>query len=109
MKRNEPATKKARSQGLSTLAIHGGAERVAAGGPVVQPIIQSVNFVQEIGTAEGLQRTFHPLGKYAENLIEAEARRSDAVLVLEPALAGGALKTSRKGIGQFHLHVMHAA
>ena len=38
-------------------------------------------------------------------LIEAEALASDAVLVLEPALAGGALKTSRKGIGQYQLAV----
>ena len=36
-------------------------------------------------------------------LIEAEALASDAVLVLEPALAGGALKTSRKGIGQYRV------
>jgi glutamate carboxypeptidase len=36
-------------------------------------------------------------------LIEAEALASDAVLVLEPALAGGPLKTSRKGIGQYQL------
>jgi glutamate carboxypeptidase len=36
-------------------------------------------------------------------LIEAEAARSDAVLVLEPALAGGALKTSRKGCGQYEI------
>jgi len=45
----------------------------------------------------------------SRTLIEAEARASDAVLVLEPALAGGALKTSRKGIGQFHLHVTGVA
>ena len=38
-------------------------------------------------------------------LIETEAARSDAVLVLEPALAGGALKTSRKGCGQYELTV----
>jgi glutamate carboxypeptidase len=38
-------------------------------------------------------------------LIEAEALASDAVLVLEPALAGGALKTSRKGVGQYHLAI----
>ncbi len=38
-------------------------------------------------------------------LIEAEALRSEAVLVLEPALAGGALKTSRKGIGQYEVTV----
>jgi glutamate carboxypeptidase len=42
-------------------------------------------------------------------LIEAEAARSEAVLVLEPALAGGALKTSRKGIGQFELVVRGVA
>jgi glutamate carboxypeptidase len=36
-------------------------------------------------------------------LIEAEAVRSDAVLVFEPSLPGGALKTSRKGVGQFEI------
>jgi glutamate carboxypeptidase len=36
-------------------------------------------------------------------LIEAEAKQSEAALVLEPALAGGALKTARKGIGQYEL------
>jgi glutamate carboxypeptidase len=35
--------------------------------------------------------------------IEADARRSDAVLVLEPALPDGAVKTSRKGVGVFEL------
>jgi len=45
----------------------------------------------------------------SRTLIEAEALASDAVLVLEPALAGGALKTSRKGIGQFHLLVTGVA
>lgn len=38
-------------------------------------------------------------------LIEAEARRSDAVLVLEPSLPGGAAKTSRKGCGDFEVTV----
>jgi glutamate carboxypeptidase len=38
-------------------------------------------------------------------LIETEARASDAVLVLEPALPGGSLKTSRKGCGGFELRV----
>src|SRR5688572_11083581 len=36
-------------------------------------------------------------------LIEAEASKSEAVLVFEPSLPGGALKTSRKGVGQFEL------
>lgn len=35
--------------------------------------------------------------------IEAEARLSDAVLVLEPSLPGGAAKTRRKGCGEFTL------
>jgi glutamate carboxypeptidase len=38
-------------------------------------------------------------------IIEAEARRSRAVLVLEPSLPGGAAKTSRKGCGDFVLTV----
>jgi glutamate carboxypeptidase len=37
--------------------------------------------------------------------IEDEARRSRAVLVLEPSLPGGAVKTSRKGCGQYELTV----
>lgn len=36
-------------------------------------------------------------------LIEAEASKSAAVLVFEPSLPGGALKTSRKGVGQFEM------
>ena len=38
-------------------------------------------------------------------LIETEARQSNAVLVLEPALPGGALKTSRKGCGGYEVVV----
>jgi glutamate carboxypeptidase len=37
--------------------------------------------------------------------IEAAARESAAVLVLEPALPGGGLKTARKGCGEFELTV----
>ncbi len=35
--------------------------------------------------------------------IERRARESQAVLVLEPALPGGAVKTARKGVGEFTL------
>ncbi len=38
-------------------------------------------------------------------LIEEQASKSDAVLVLEPPLPGGRLKTSRKGCGEFELRV----
>ncbi|HTP09620.1 MAG TPA: M20 family metallopeptidase [Anaerolineae bacterium] len=37
----------------------------------------------------------------SRDLIEAEARRSCLAIVLEPALAGGQLKTFRKGVGDF--------
>ena len=41
----------------------------------------------------------------SRELVETEARRSAAVLVLEPSLPGGALKTSRKGCGEYELIV----
>lgn len=42
----------------------------------------------------------------SRKLIEEEARRSDAVFVLEPSLGpGGLLKTSRKGVGEAELIV----
>lgn len=42
----------------------------------------------------------------SRRIIEGEARRSDAVLVLEPAgEPRGALKTSRKGVGEIELRV----
>jgi glutamate carboxypeptidase len=41
--------------------------------------------------------------------IEDEARRSRAVLVLEPSLPGGAVKTARKGCGTYHLNVRGVA
>jgi cystathionine beta-lyase/cystathionine gamma-synthase len=40
--------------GRATLAVHGGAERREPGSPVAQPLVQSVNYVQEFGTSEGL-------------------------------------------------------
>jgi glutamate carboxypeptidase len=39
----------------------------------------------------------------SRGLIEIEAAKSEAVLVFEPSLPGGALKTSRKGVGQFEM------
>ena len=41
----------------------------------------------------------------SRGLIEEEARRSSTVFVLEPALPGGAVKTGRKGCGEFELRV----
>ncbi len=39
----------------------------------------------------------------SRGVIEAEAAESEAVCVFEPSLPGGALKTSRKGVGQFEM------
>ncbi len=42
-------------QGLSTIAVHGGLERTSNEGPVSNPLSQSINYLQEIGTSEGLR------------------------------------------------------
>lgn len=41
----------------------------------------------------------------SRKIIQEEARRSSAVLVVEPSFGDGALKTSRKGGGEFRLQV----
>lgn len=41
----------------------------------------------------------------SRGLVEEEARRSSAVFVLEPSLPAGAVKTGRKGCGEFELRV----
>ena len=81
MKRNEPTNRKTRGQGLSTLALHGGADHIGPGSPVVQPIVQSVNFVQEIGTAEGLR-----YGRYGNSPNAETIQRR--IALLEGAEAG---------------------
>ena len=74
-------TRKTRPQGVSTVAVHGGHEKRDADTPVVAPLYQSVNFVQEIGTAEGLR---YPRYGNVPNA-EIVARR---VAMLEGAEAG---------------------
>jgi glutamate carboxypeptidase len=41
----------------------------------------------------------------SRSLIEETTRASSAVLVLEPSLPGGSVKTSRKGVGEFEITV----
>jgi cystathionine beta-lyase/cystathionine gamma-synthase len=43
-----------RTLGRSTIAVHGGSEPRGPGSPVASPLVQSVNYVQEYGTSEGL-------------------------------------------------------
>ena len=47
--------RKATGPDLATLAVHAGATEHAADTPVVPPLYQSVNFIQELGTGEGLR------------------------------------------------------
>ncbi|MGH7712270.1 MAG: trans-sulfuration enzyme family protein [Gemmatimonadaceae bacterium] len=49
MKRQAGPTK------LATLAVHGGSESPLVGAPVVEPLVQTVNFIQEFGTGDGLR------------------------------------------------------
>ncbi len=48
-------------------------------------------------------------GASSQKLIEEEARKAQAVLVLEPSLPGGTLKTARKGVGRFTLKTIGKA
>src|SRR5258706_15329472 len=63
------------------------------GTPVARRIVMLWTTDEEIGS--GTSRA----------AIEDEARRSDAVFVLEPSLPGGAVKTSRKGCGGYRVAV----
>ena len=40
---------------------------------------------------------------FSRSVIEEEARRTHAALVLEPPIPGGTIKTGRKGVGEFEL------
>ena len=71
----------------------------------------AVRALLEVGSAPGVRvvmlwTTDEEMGSGTSHSAILElAGRSDAVLVLEPSLPGGAVKTSRKGCGQFELVV----
>lgn len=46
-----------KTRSRSTIAVHGGRDHRGPGSPVAQPLQQSVNYVQEFGTSEGLMYT----------------------------------------------------
>ena len=54
-----------------------------------RPVVMIVSSDEEVGSPE------------SRRLIEEEALKAHHVLVLEPPLAGGALKSARKGVGKF--------
>ena len=67
------------------------------GAPIAHRIVMLWTTDEEVGSGS------------SRAAIEEEARRSDAVLVLEPSLPGGAVKTSRKGCGGYQLVVRGVA
>jgi glutamate carboxypeptidase len=66
-------------------------------GPLPRPVTVLLNSDEEVGSP-----TSRPL-------IENEAQAVKAALVLEPSLPGGAVKTSRKGTGQFTIKAIGRA
>lgn len=44
--------KRPKPPGRATIAVHGGADHRGAGSPVAQPLLQSVNYVQDFGTSD---------------------------------------------------------
>lgn len=73
--------------------------------------LQAIRALRQAGWPEGLQVTClwtsdeETGSDTSRALIEEDALRSQAVLVCEPALTGGGLKTARKGVGHFDIHV----
>jgi len=77
---------------------------------VVQALFATMALTDAVGDARPdvrlLLTTDEETGSRASrSLIEAEARTADAVLVVEPASEGGALKTARKGIGMYEMTI----
>ena len=85
-------SKKKGSQSLSTIAIHGGAETRHAGDPVVAPLVQSVNYVQEVGTGAGLKYTRYGNTPNAERIQKRIAllEGAEASLVLSSGMGATA-------------------
>lgn len=72
-------------------------------------IVQAIHAVAGLESAEGVEMLFscdEEVGSLtSRELIEERAQACGAVLVLEPAADGGALKTGRKGTGTFAVTV----
>ena len=49
------SARKQKPADLATITVHGGTEGRAVDTPVVQPLVQSVNFIQEFGSGSGLR------------------------------------------------------
>ena len=90
-----------RKLGLSTTAIHGGAAPPTPGSGVTSPLVQSVNYVQETGTSEGLRYTRYGNTPNAEVIQRrlAQLEGSEAALVLSSGMGAVILGLGR-GLGE---------
>jgi cystathionine beta-lyase/cystathionine gamma-synthase len=81
-----------RKMGLSTTAIHGGETRPIPGMGVTAPIVQSVNYVQEPGTSEGLLYTRYGNTPNADRVQKrlAQLEGAEAALVLASGMGATA-------------------
>ena len=76
--------KSARRRGPSTTAIHGTEASGPAGSPVVAPLVQSVNYIQAFGTAEGLKYPRYgnaPNAEAVQRRIALLERAEDGILL----------------------------
>ena len=64
---------------------------------MARPTRRSVTFLMTCDEETG--------SHFSRDIVEEEARRSMAALVLEPPIPGGIVKTGRKGVGEFELIV----
>jgi len=86
------AKEKAPQHALPTIAVHGGRIPNTAGSPVVTPIYQTVNHVQEFGTDEGLRYPRYGTGVNAE-IVQAKLAAlegAEAALVLASGMGATA-------------------
>jgi cystathionine beta-lyase/cystathionine gamma-synthase len=77
---------------IATLAIHGGSEARRPGDPVVEPLVQSVNHLQALGTADGLKYTRYGNTPNAERLQKRLAllEGAEASLILSSGMGATA-------------------
>jgi len=87
-----PRTKANKGPSLSTLVIHGARDVHRPGDPVVEPLVQSVNHLQALGTAEGLKYTRYGNTPNAERLQKRLAllEGAEASLVLSSGMGATA-------------------
>jgi len=70
---------------------------LAVDGGLRRPVVVLLTSDEEVGSPS------------SRTIIESEGKRAEAVLVLEPSLPGGVLKTARKGVGTFTIQALGRA